>query len=222
MRAFVDGLRAEPRVEVVAGLTHDEAEAWDGDWSSVDVLVVDAADDRRKGDHFPAVGLVRGLRAAVPGEKPLVVVVTGHYFHEGLRHRMAAAGADLFFLRSEIREPEDLVDVVLNPQSYRRGVPAPAETGTLTQLGVGPESDLEGFVGYVDNEGLGPDFDPNRPKRDEPRSRRWTRHRSSAAEAGGIDPVNMTTGQPPLDQDVPSIRQLSRLWAWAARVRRPD
>jgi len=42
------------------------------------------------------------------------------------------------------------------------------------------------------------------------------------AAAGGIDPVNLTTGDRPLDQDTPSIRQLSRLWAWASRIRRPE
>ena len=42
------------------------------------------------------------------------------------------------------------------------------------------------------------------------------------ADAGDIQPVNITTGDRPLDQDVPSIRQLSRLWAWAARVRRSE
>jgi hypothetical protein len=40
------------------------------------------------------------------------------------------------------------------------------------------------------------------------------------AEAAGIEPVNLTTGDRPLDQDAPSIRQLARVWAWAARVRR--
>jgi hypothetical protein len=36
-----------------------------------------------------------------------------------------------------------------------------------------------------------------------------------------VAPVNLTTGDRPAGQDTPSIRQLARLWEWAARVRRP-
>jgi CheY-like chemotaxis protein len=215
-RAF--GQRAE--IELVAACDHEAALAWAGDWASVDVVVLDAADEDRVGDQFPGVAVVRRIRASAGSGAPVVVVVTGHYFHDGLRHRMRAAGADLFFLRSDIRSNEALVDIVLQPGSYRRPVPVVADAGRPCQLGLAPDSDLEGFLGYVEAQGLGPVLD-HRAGRPEPRSRRWSRHREAAAVAGRIEPVNLTTGDRPRGHDIPSIRQLKRLWDWAARVKRP-
>ena len=191
------------------------------EWRSVDVVLLDAADESRSGDQFPGVGIVRRIRAEADVDRPVVIVVTGHYFHDGLRHRMRAAGADLFFLRSDIRSNEELIDIVVNPSSYRRPVPPLADAGRARQLGIAGRSDVEGFVGYVEAEGLGPVLDPpGGTARADPRSRRWARHRAAAAVAGGVEPVNLTTGQRPRGHEVPSIRQLKRLWDWAARVRR--
>ena len=180
------------------------------------MVVVDAADEGRAGDQFPGVAVVRRVRSAA-GRGPLVVVVTGHYLHDGLRHRMAEAGADFFFLRSELRSPESLVDVVLHPEHHRRGVPDVADADVPGVLGIAPGSDVEAFVGWVDGQGLGPALDGG----DRPRSRRWARARREAAEAGGVEPRNLTTGDAPRNQPTPSIRQLARLWEWAARIRRP-
>ena len=179
--------------------------------------MVDAADEGRGGDQFPGVAVVRRVRAEA-GPRPLVVVVTGHYLHDGLRHRMADAGADFFYLRSDLRSPEALVDVVLHPDRHRRGVPDVAEPGMRSLLGVGEAGDVEAFVGWVEGRGLGPDL--TGPQR--ARSRRWSRVRGDAARVGGIEPRNMTTGDAPRGQATPSIRQLARLWEWAARVRRPE
>ena len=150
-----------------------------------------------------------------------MIVVTAHYLHDGLRHRMALAAADFFFFRGDLRSPTELVEVVLHPERYRRGLAPVTDTETLRTLGLDRGADVERFVAYVEGEGLGPGLDPAAPRPD-PRSRRWLRNRRAMAEAGDIQPVNITTGDRPLDQDVPSIRQLSRLWAWAARVRRPE
>jgi hypothetical protein len=187
----------------------------------VDVLVVDAADEARAADQFPGVGVVRRARAAGSDGRPLVIVVTGHYLHDGLRHRMRAAGADFYFLRSDLRTPEALVDVVLNPDRYRRGVPGLAEPGRRRLLGIGPDTDVEPFVDLVETAGLGSALAGTDGMREQPRSRRWGRFRREAAGAAGVAAVNLTTGQRPQGQDTPSIRQLSRLWEWAARVRRP-
>jgi CheY-like chemotaxis protein len=219
---FLLALRESPEVELVAGLSHDEALAWTGVWGSVDVVVVDAADEGRAGDQFPGVAVVRRIRAEAGGRQPLVVVVTGHYLHDGLRHRMAAAEADFFFLRSELRSPGALVDVVLHPDNHRRGVPAPADADAGRLLGVGPAAEVESFVEWVDGRDLGPALTGEDRSRDQPRSRRWARLRKEAAGAGRIEPMNMTTGDAPRGQGVPSIRQLARLWAWAARIRPPD
>jgi hypothetical protein len=216
---FVLALEGSPEVELVAGLSHDQALAWDGDWGEVDALVVDAADEGRAGDQFPGVAVVRHVRAAVAAGGPLVVVVTGHYLHDGLRHRIAAAGADFYFLRSDLRSPGALLDVVLHPERHRRGVPEVANPAGAQALGVAAGSDVESFVSSVESAGLG---DALRSARDQPRARRWARFRREAAGAGGIEPRNLTTGEAPLGQETPSIRQLARLWEWAARVRRPE
>ena len=221
---FVQALQGSPAVELVAGLDHDQALAWEGDWSSVDAVVVDAADEGRAGDQFPGVAVVRRVRAMADGRGagPLIVVVTGHYLHDGLRHRMAAAGADFYFLRADLRFTEALLDVVLHPESHRRGVPDVVDPNARRSLGVRPRSDVESFVALVDGEGLGTSLSGDHWSRDQPRSRRWNRFRRQAADAGAIAPTNLTTGDTPLGHDTPSIRQLARLWQWAARVRRPE
>lgn len=218
---FVQALEGSSEVELVAGLDHDQALRWDGDWAGVDVVVVDAADEARAGDQFPGVAVVRRVREVGAGVRPpVVVVVTGHYLHDGLRHRMAAAGADFYFLRSDLRSAGALVDVVLHPDRFRRGVPAVGDPAGREVLGVGRSSDVESFVGWVEERDLGSALSQRDAPR--PRSRRWARVRRDAAGAGRIEPVNLTTGSAPLGHDTPSIRQLARLWDWAARIRRPE
>jgi CheY-like chemotaxis protein len=206
-------------LELVAGLDHDQALAWSGDWADVDVVVVDAADEGRPGDQFPGVAVVRRVRAFAECRQPLVVVVTGHYLHDGLRHRMKEAGADFYFLRSDFRSTDALIDVILHPERHRRGVPGLADAETARLLGVGDGANVESFVGWVQGEELGAALGANR---DDPRSRRWSRVRGDAARAGHIKATNMTTGDTPRGRATPSIRQLARLWDWAARVRRPE
>jgi CheY-like chemotaxis protein len=216
----VQAIRSAPALELVAAFGHDEALAWKGSWATVDVVVVDAAAEDRPGDQFPGVTVVRRVRSRA-GRGPLIVVVTGHYLHDGLRHRMAEAEADFFYLRSDLRSPDALVDVVLHPDRHRRGVPPVTDRHAPDLLGVGTGSDVESFVGWVDDEGLGPNFEVGERPRDQPRSRRWAHVRRQAAQAGRIEPRNLTTGDAPRGQKTPSIRQLARLWEWAARVRRP-
>lgn len=220
---FVEAFRNSPDLELVGAFDHDSALAWTGDWSTVDIVVVDAAHEGRAGDQFPGVAVVRRVRAAAARRQPLVVVVTGHYLHDGLRHRMAAAGADFYYLRSDLRSPVALLDVVLRPERHRRGVPPVAEADVLKTLGVDGRSDVESFVGWVEDAGLGPALAGDAGGgRDAPRSRRWARVRRDAARAGGIEARNLTTGDAPRGQATPSIRQLARIWEWAARVRHPQ
>jgi len=219
---FVQAVRDAPELDLVGGMDHGSALAWEGDWADVDVVVVDAADESCVGDQFPGVGVVRHVRSAGARRQPLVIVVTGHYLHDGLRHRMAAAGADFYFLRSELRSPDALVDVVLHPERYRRGVPGVANPDTRLALGVGATSAVESFVGWVDGQDAVHTLTSRGRSRHDPRSRHWARLRRDAADAGGIAPRNLTTGQAPIGQATPSIRQLSRLWEWAARIRSPD
>lgn len=219
---FVLALQSSMEVEVVAAFGHDAALSWAGDWSGVDVVVVDAADEDRAGDQFPGVEVVRRIREKAGEQCPVVAVVTGHYLHDGLRHRMAAAGADFYFLRSDLRSADVLVDVVLHPDRHRRGVPAVLDIQAPHALGVSRSSDIEAFVGWVEEQQLGGVLDGEGPARSEPRSRRWSRVRRDAAAVGRIEPRNLTTGDTPLGQATPSIRQLGRLWQWAARIGRSE
>ena len=219
---FLHALHQSSEVELVAGLDHDQALTWDGDWADVDALIVDAADEGRAGDQFPGVAVVRRVRAAVVEGGPLIVVVTGHYLHDGLRHRMAAAGADFYFPRADLRSPEALLDVVLHPGRHRRGVPDVIEPGARRVLGVAADSDVESFLELVAADGLDDALSADRTAREQPRSRRWARFRREASEAGRIEARNLTTGDSPLGHETPSIRQLARLWRWAARVRPPE
>jgi CheY-like chemotaxis protein len=219
---FVSALGSSPQIAVVDALNHDQALAWDTEWCAVDALVVDAAEETRAGDQFPGVAVVRRLRAATAllTVRPLVVVVTGHYLHDGLRHRMADADADFFFLRSELRRGSELIDIVLHPERYRRGVPDVLDADRREVLGVRPDTDVEAVVDYVEGNRLAGAFDLDAPERSKPRSRAWNRHREAIATASGLEPMNITTGERPGNQQTPSIRQLRHVWAWASRVKR--
>ncbi|MGH9278514.1 MAG: hypothetical protein ACRD12_10490 [Acidimicrobiales bacterium] len=218
---LVEALRRAPEIELVGALDHVTACAWSHQWQAVDAVIVDAADERRAGDQFPGVSVVRRIREVAAGERPLVIVVTGHSFHDGLRHRMAEAHADLFFHRSELDSTETLVDVLLHPEHWRRGVPRVDDADLRQSLGIAPHTDIEALVGYIEVHGLASALDPDGPPRSEPRSRRWLHHRSSLAREARVEPMNMTTGNRPLETRAPSIRQISRIWAWAARIGRP-
>lgn len=217
---LVEALRSSADLELVAAIGHADALAWTG-WASVDAVIVDAADERRAGDQFPGVGVVLRVRDSTgPDSRPLVVVVTGHSLHDGLRHRMAQADADLFFNRSDISSAAMLAEILIRPDRWRREKPGMEFPSTLATLGV-ERADVNRFVAAVEDQDLVDALDPDRPRRLDPRSRRWLRHRRELAETARIDPVNLTTGNRPREWEAPSLRQLSRIWEWAARIARP-
>lgn len=204
-------------------LDHGEALVWSDQWQHVDVVLVDAADEHASGNQFPGVDVVRRIRACQGENRPVVHVVTGHFLNDGLRHRMAEAQADFFFLRSDLRSVEALHDVVLNPERYRRGVPPVADPSGRLGLGITARSRVEEFVTYVEDHGLAGALDPLCPSRSDPRSRRWLRHRQEIAKAARIAPVNLSTGEAPYgNQSSPSLRQLRGIYGWAAKVRAAD
>lgn len=221
MPGFVRAFDDANETDLVGALSHAEAMAWCEQWRDVDAVVLDAADERLDGDQFPGVAVARRIRCCSGPDRPVIIVVTGHYLHDGLRHRMAGAGADLFFYRRDLFTPERLVDVAIHPERYRRGVPRPTNAAGARALGIGEHARIDELVTYVDEQGLASALDPAKPLREDPRSRRWMRHRAAIAEASGLKPVNITTGDAPRNARWPSIRQLRRAWAWAARVERP-
>jgi hypothetical protein len=216
----VVSLAAHPLIDVVAGVDHAEALRWtDADWAALDAVVVDAAcpfdedNHYREGDHFPGVAVVERARRTRPDL--LVIVVTGRFFEDGLRRRMKEAGADFFYFRDHLRDPDQLHRVVLEPESCRAGVPDVEDPDTLAALGVDDRSLVNRFVAYLDGRG-----GLAATGRGHKRRRRDDRTRAEATDAG-IRAVNKTTGAPPhaRAQRDPSRRQLADIWAAFAQVR---
>lgn len=186
-------------------------------------MLVDAADEDRAGDQFPGVEVVRHIRAVCTDSPPIIIVITGHFLHDGLRYRMAEAGADFYFFRGNLRSADGLLDIVLHPDRYRRGVPPLNDADQLRLLGLAAGTNLDGLVAYVDQHHLGAALDDTSPVRHEPRGRHWLRQRKAIAAAGSIKAVNITTGDMPFRGGAePSWRQLRRVFSWAARVRPVD
>ena len=208
---------------MLAAIGHDRALRERQLWTDVDVVLLDAADEGRAGDHFPGVGVVRHIRSNAGDSVPTVVVVTGHFFDDGLRHRMAEVGADFFFLRPEIRSSEKLIDIVLNPKRYRRGVPEVSDKVGVGLLGITGGSVIEGFVGYVEANELEATLNGVDRAGASQSRRSLLRHRKGLAKASGIETLNISTGFPPGEfQKSPSMRQVRKIWAWAARVKYSD
>lgn len=219
---YAETLRNHPHIDLMAAIGHDDALAPERLWSNIDVVVLDAADEDKRGDQYPGVRVVRHIRANEGEIRPTIIVVTGHFFDDGLRHRMAEADADFFFLRPEIRTSEKLIDIVLNPHHYLRGVPPISNKRDKQGLGVTERSQLEEFVQYVEQHELETSLDPHAPLRPPDGRRSMMRHRHNLTRAAHIAPVNLSTGNTPAGhQEDPSVRQLRRLWLWAARIKYP-
>jgi len=210
-------LGADPRVEVVAALDHDEARSWDGPWDRIDTVLLDAADESRADDQFPGVGVVTHVRAIAP-PSVVVVVLTGHFLNDGLRRRMREVGADFFYARTSVSDGATLAAVVCNPDEARR-VPPPQDPAALAALGITATSRIDDLVTAAEHEGLlgalgtGPGSTPGH------RSRWWTSARRRLASAGRVRAVNRDGTAPQRDQDVPSLQQLRRIYEWATKVR---
>lgn len=210
---------ADARLDLRAALTHDEALTSD-DWiSSAEVVIVDAADDRRTDDQFPGVGVVEKIRAQ-PGRQPTVIVVTGYFWDAAVRKRMREAGADLIYYRPEIQEAARIREIVLHPEREQHGVPAADPSEDQFRMGIGSQTQVNAFVNKSrEFDWLGGDlFRKGR------RTRSFDRHRTEAARVGRVHAVNADGTPPDREQDVPGRPQLARLLDWATRVphqRRP-
>lgn len=220
--AFAAALMACPEIELVAAVDHNTALDWDANrWGEMDVAMVDAADETRDGNQFPGVNVVKRIRRTGSTiARPFVIVVTGHFFNDGLRHLMAHAGADLFFERSQLRQPHQLVDTVLRPEIYQHGVPKVSDRGQMRRLGITERTRVDELVAYVDDHGLSVAFVGAGSKRDKPRSRTWLHHRQAMSEVSKLETRNLTTGLSPSgNQTCPSLHQLRAIYRWATRIR---
>lgn len=206
-------LRPDTRVEVVATITHDEALAWVG-WSSVDVVLLDAA-DTTKSDQFPGVAVVRAIRADA-GRQPCVIVLTDRFAHPGLRQRLRDAKADFCFLREDVRTNLDLPTLVLEPERWRR-TPPPLRRSPPQNLGIGPDSRVNEIIEYMNRYGLAEAW----RAKGRARKRADNSHRIELQRLGRLAPVNLE-GNPQRVARVPSIPQFLRVWDWATQPGPPD
>ncbi len=215
-RGFAELLAERPELEVIGVLDHEEAVSCnESRWSSVDVALVDAADERRDGDHFPGVGVVEAIRAVRSPEETAVVVVTGHFFDDALRTRMREAGADFFYHRSQFYDVDRLYRVLLHPEEERSSVPAPEDAETLFRVGVTSATRINDAIRMA---GQMPAPTASEGKLSK-RSRAWLRYRVAFNEVARLNPVNADGTVPERDQRDPSLPQIERFLQWATRAK---
>jgi CheY-like chemotaxis protein len=213
-------LARDPRLEVRGALTHDEAltnqATGGGFWFDVDVVIVDAADERRQDDHFAGVGVVELVRSHRSAAQTTVIVITGHYFNDAVRKRMREARADLFFHRTEVQNAAFLCDVVANPSILSRPVPNPQDPEAMFRHGIGYATKVNDAVSFAREQGwlTGELHESGR------RPRSFDRLRSAFARTANVHVVNTDGTTPDRDQQAPSRPQIARLLDWATRAKR--
>ncbi len=218
-RGIAELLADRPEIEVVGALTHVEALLRPG-WDLVDVVIVDAADERRDDDQFPGVGVVEAIRAG-GGNDVTVVVITGHFFDDAIRRRMREAGADFFYNRIEVQDSAVLYQAVLEPDELRRGVPAESDPETLFRLGVTPGTRVNAGVQRARELRWQDQLSGGAIRR----ARDRMRLRRSLGDEARLTAVNSDGRQPDRPQTVPSLSQIQRFLEWATRTkpdRRPE
>ncbi len=201
-------------IEVVAVLTHDEALQPDRRWHEVDVALVDAADERQPYDQFPGVQVVERIRAARGPEETMVIVVTGHFFDDAVRHRMREARADLLYHRSQLQQRERLCEIVLHPERSKAAVPEPLDPEALWRLGITDRASVNEGVRAAGRLDLAHGAAGGR-------SRARTRLRATFNRSAKLTTVNADGTTPERDQDAPSFPQIDRFVQWATRSKLP-
>ena len=200
-------------IDVAASLTHagalDRPDLWDG----IDVVLVDAADERNAADHFPGVAVVEEVRRHRPPGRTTVIVITGHFFDDAVRRRMREARADFYFHRSELGDARSLRDAVLHPQVARR-VPDPVDPEALFSQGVTAETRVNRAVEHARDSGLAEALaDATQPRRT------WLRLRREFNRDARLSPVTVDGRPPDRAQALPSKSQIVRFLEWATRVK---
>jgi CheY-like chemotaxis protein len=206
-------LAGDPDITVAGSFCHTTALSCPDLWPTVDVVLLDAADERRADDQFPGVEVVRRIRAL--GHTPVVVVITGHFVDDALRHRMREARADFFFHRGQLTDARTLRAVARNPAAAARPVPPPRDPEALFRLGVTGRTRVNAAVAYAAEH----DLPTTLARRDEPRSRAWTRLRRSFNDTARLTVVTADGRVPDREQHLPSVRQIGKFLTWATRVK---
>jgi CheY-like chemotaxis protein len=214
-RGMAGLLGDRPEIEIVAALNHAQALGWEIEWDGVDVLVIDAADDRCEADHFPGVAVVEAVRRRRRSEQTMVIVITGHFFNDAVRRRMREAQADFFYHRSELVDAERLYQAVLAPDRSGHGVPGPIDLDACFRLGLNKRTRVNQAVAYAADEGLIEIL----AERTGLRRRIWQHRRRAFNAQARLNPVNADGRPPERDQADPSLPQIERFLRWATKTK---
>jgi DNA-binding NarL/FixJ family response regulator len=213
-RGLAEILADDPEIEVVGALDHAQGAAWGLEWDRVDVAVVDAADERRRGDQFPGVAVVEAVRRYRSSTETVVIVITGHFFDDAIRRRMREAKADYFYHRSEVSDASALISAVLGSDPRKHRVPAEADVEALHRLGVTSATRVNPAVEYAGAHSGSTGLVPARSSR-----RAVGRLRSTFNTAARLTPVNQDGTVPERPQDHPSLPQIQRFLDWATKAK---
>lgn len=211
-RGFAELLSEHPDIDVVASFDHREALSWPGEWGAIDVALIDAADDRDPVDQFPGVAVVAHIRHDAVAGRPVLVVVTGHFFDDAIRTRMREARADLFYHRSEFADVNRLYQVVLHPDDERSAVPQVRNAETLIRMGVNSATNVNDAVRWAADTGF-----IRGSSAPTSRGRARYRLRRSFNQVARLNPVNIDGTPPDREQREPSLPQIERFLRWATR-----
>lgn len=203
------------QLEVVAALSHEGVLHGSVRWDAVDVVLVDAVDERCVDDHFPGVRVVDRIRQYRLAASPTVIVVTDHYYDDGLRRRMREARPDYFHNRACLQDGEALRQLVQQPERYSAPVPACVELEALFRHGVTDRTRVNRAVAFARERGLMALL----ATRPELRSRAWLRLRREFNHEARLNPVTADGRTPDRAQDYPSLPQIARFLRWATRVK---
>ena len=208
-------LAAAPGVGSVVSASHDAAASWRHEWSTMDVAIVDAVDERRSDDNFPGVRVVEGIRAMATLRPPTIIVVTPWFFDDALRRRMREAHADFFYPREELADRAVLLDAVLRPGTHHRPVPGPTDPECQFRHGVTSRSRVNRGVRFA----LSHELHLAPAHREAPRGRRWLRLRQEFNDEARLNPVTSDGRLPDRPQVLPSLPQIARFLDWATHTK---
>jgi CheY-like chemotaxis protein len=215
-RGLTHILSDSEHIFVAGTYTHTEALQCNDGWSDIDVVLVDAADERNHGDQFPGVSVAEHVRRSRSPEQTIIIVLTGHYFHPALRRRMREARADFFYHRSELKSVDALYRAVLHPDEART-VPPFGDLDALLRIGVTDATQVNSALRYAERVSLSETLSRSRS-----RSRAWFQQRKKFNEIARLSPVNRDGLPPDREQREPSLTQIERFLRWATRIGESD
>jgi DNA-binding NtrC family response regulator len=213
-RGIVGLLGDSDDIRIVGAFTHTDAVHLSDAWYGVDVVIVDAADERNEEDHFPGVLVVEQIRRHRTAEETIVLVLTGHYFDPALRRRMREAQADFFYHRSEVQETNALLAAVLQPDNARV-VPRFDDIEELMRHGVSYDTRVNRALEYARSADMQEVLALPRT-----RSRQLLQQRRAFNQVAHLSPVNRDGLPPDREQREPSLVQIERFLRWATRIKR--